>query len=206
MAPELMDANGKYTEKCDVFSFGIIFWEVMSRKKPFEDLKDMHPLAIQKKVSEGVRPNVNDIMKFANSHLVKQSIEECWDEDPELRPRMKEVICDINVDSKNDIGLRFDDIELVEMESKCNHVEHLIMILYFNNRSDEAAIVTSTKLVGELSPTKCVAAKIIQDVISKIDIEKHILDLGGELKGLCHKNIVTFYDPQITVFGDLQVA
>ncbi|KAH8311953.1 hypothetical protein KR044_008760, partial [Drosophila immigrans] len=46
MAPEVSQ-NGKYNEKIDIFSYGIIFWEVMSRKKPFYDLKDMHEFAIQ---------------------------------------------------------------------------------------------------------------------------------------------------------------
>ncbi|XP_034100289.1 tyrosine-protein kinase JAK2-like isoform X1 [Drosophila albomicans] len=176
MAPELLDADGKYTEKCDVFSFGIIFWEVMSRKKPFENLKDMHPFAIQKKIVEGVRPNVNDIMTFANSHLIKQSIEECWDQDPEMRPSMKEVICDINVNSKNDTSLCIDDIEMIEMIERGSYCD-----------------VYKVRWRTE-SHSKCVAAKVIQDVISNIDIEKHILDLSGHLKCLCHKNILTFYD------------
>ncbi|KAH8310733.1 hypothetical protein KR044_002798, partial [Drosophila immigrans] len=51
MAPEVCD--GKYTEKCDVFSFGIIFWEVLSEKKPFDDFRDLHPFAIQNKINNG---------------------------------------------------------------------------------------------------------------------------------------------------------
>jgi len=27
--------GGNYLEKCDVYSFGLILWEVMSRKRPF---------------------------------------------------------------------------------------------------------------------------------------------------------------------------
>lgn len=27
-----------YTEKCDVFSWGVILWEVLSRQKPFSDI------------------------------------------------------------------------------------------------------------------------------------------------------------------------
>lgn len=29
--------GSSYTEKCDVFSWGIILWEVLSRRKPFEE-------------------------------------------------------------------------------------------------------------------------------------------------------------------------
>ena len=28
----------KYSEKCDVFSWGIILWEVLSRRKPFDEV------------------------------------------------------------------------------------------------------------------------------------------------------------------------
>jgi hypothetical protein len=31
-------SGSSYTEKCDVFSWGIILWEVLSRKKPFDDV------------------------------------------------------------------------------------------------------------------------------------------------------------------------
>ena len=30
--------GSQYSEKCDVFSWGIILWEVISRRKPFDDL------------------------------------------------------------------------------------------------------------------------------------------------------------------------
>lgn len=31
-------AGSNYTEKCDVFSWGVILWEVLSRQKPFSDI------------------------------------------------------------------------------------------------------------------------------------------------------------------------
>ena len=36
MAPEVFETSS-YTEKCDVFSWGIILWEVLSRRKPFDE-------------------------------------------------------------------------------------------------------------------------------------------------------------------------
>lgn len=37
MAPEVFEGN-KYSEKCDVFSWGIVLWECLSRKKPFDEI------------------------------------------------------------------------------------------------------------------------------------------------------------------------
>lgn len=37
MAPEVFEGN-RYSEKCDVFSWGIILWECFSRKKPFDEI------------------------------------------------------------------------------------------------------------------------------------------------------------------------
>ncbi|XP_060648083.1 uncharacterized protein LOC132785819 isoform X1 [Drosophila nasuta] len=93
MAPEVCNLNGKYKEKCDVFSFGIIFWEVMSRKKPFYEMlsEDMHVLAIQNKIIDGSRPNIEDAMIFEDSDCVRPIIEKCWDRVPENRPTMQEI-------------------------------------------------------------------------------------------------------------------
>ena len=31
-------AGSNYSEKCDVFSWGIILWEVITRRKPFDEI------------------------------------------------------------------------------------------------------------------------------------------------------------------------
>ncbi|WAR07726.1 M3K7-like protein [Mya arenaria] len=37
MAPEVFEGSN-YSEKCDVFSWGIILWEVLTRRKPFDEI------------------------------------------------------------------------------------------------------------------------------------------------------------------------
>lgn len=41
MAPEVFEGS-TYTEKCDVYSWGIILWEVLSREQPFKRLNDTY--------------------------------------------------------------------------------------------------------------------------------------------------------------------
>lgn len=48
----------EYSEKCDVFSWGIIFWEVLTRRKPFDDISKARgtAFAIMWAVQKGERP------------------------------------------------------------------------------------------------------------------------------------------------------
>ncbi|SCL97731.1 tyrosine kinase-like protein, putative [Plasmodium chabaudi chabaudi] len=54
-APEILRGEG-YTKKADIYSFGVILWELLHRKIPFNDLK--HPLDIIAQVG------------YSNKHLI----------------------------------------------------------------------------------------------------------------------------------------
>ncbi|XP_060649977.1 mitogen-activated protein kinase kinase kinase 7-like [Drosophila nasuta] len=112
MAPEVCTADGKYTEKCDVFSYGITFWEVFAQKKPFDELKkqNMHPVAIQNKINNGARPNINDMQIWQYSNRIKTIIEKCWDRDPNNRPTMKRLVAFLGIDLRLYTPINFKDI------------------------------------------------------------------------------------------------
>ncbi|XP_034475228.1 mitogen-activated protein kinase kinase kinase 7-like [Drosophila innubila] len=97
MAPEVA-ISGYYDTKCDVYSFGIIFWEVMTRKKPFSHLGKIPPLTLQNKVSLGDRPDLKDIKDFKNSNHIRPIIKNCWDQDPKKRPTMKGLAFTLGID------------------------------------------------------------------------------------------------------------
>ena len=37
MAPEVFEGK-QYSDRCDVYSWGIVLWEVLSRRRPFQDV------------------------------------------------------------------------------------------------------------------------------------------------------------------------
>lgn len=79
----------KYTEKCDVYSFALILWEVMSGKKPFADqIKEVIAIAYQTSV-KNLRPNLDDLQFCVNKEIMKDLIEQGWDKKPYMRPSMK---------------------------------------------------------------------------------------------------------------------
>ncbi|XP_060649455.1 mitogen-activated protein kinase kinase kinase 7-like isoform X2 [Drosophila nasuta] len=85
MAPEVGERK-RYTQMCDVYSFGIVFWEVLARKKPFY---------------EGERPEMSDIEEHEDTNNLKPIIKMCWQQEPEDRLTMKRVIYLIQNYKKN---------------------------------------------------------------------------------------------------------
>ncbi|TYJ47596.1 hypothetical protein E1A91_A01G001800v1 [Gossypium mustelinum] len=85
MAPEVIE-HKPYDHKADVFSFGIMLWELLTGKLPYEYLTPLQ--AAVGVVQKGLRPT---IPKNYNPKLT-QLLERCWQQDPTLRPDFSEII------------------------------------------------------------------------------------------------------------------
>lgn len=85
MAPEVFEGSS-YTEKCDVFSWGIVLWEMLSREQPFKNIENM--FSIMWHVHKGNRPPLLEGCPKPIETLMTR----CWDRKPENRPSMEDVI------------------------------------------------------------------------------------------------------------------
>uniref|UniRef100_A0A7N6BNQ7 Mitogen-activated protein kinase kinase kinase 7 n=1 Tax=Anabas testudineus TaxID=64144 RepID=A0A7N6BNQ7_ANATE len=85
MAPEVFEGSN-YSEKCDVFSWGIILWEVITRKKPFDEIGGS-AFCIMWAVHRGTRPPlIRDLPEPIETLMTR-----CWDKKPSQRPSMEQV-------------------------------------------------------------------------------------------------------------------
>eukprot|EP01103_Thecamoeba_quadrilineata_P014173 TRINITY_DN414_c0_g1_i2.p1 TRINITY_DN414_c0_g1~~TRINITY_DN414_c0_g1_i2.p1 ORF type:complete len:626 (+),score=95.19 TRINITY_DN414_c0_g1_i2:617-2494(+) len=99
-SPESYNPGQLFTTKSDVFSFGIILWELCHRKiygrykLPYEDNPNIRfdfQIIIQT-AKFGLRPRIDSECPQLLADLMKQ----CWDPDPNVRPSFKEIISLLN--------------------------------------------------------------------------------------------------------------
>lgn len=84
MAPEVAESR-PYNEKVDVYSYGMVLWEMTALKKPF-DRMDRDQFFAQV-VRDGARPPINKKWPKDWSNLMQT----CWDEDVKKRPSFSKV-------------------------------------------------------------------------------------------------------------------
>ncbi|KAI4389626.1 hypothetical protein MLD38_001832 [Melastoma candidum] len=85
MAPEVVE-HKPYNHKADVFSFGIVLWELLTTQLPYEDLTPLQ--AAVGVVHKGLRPTIPPGTHPEVDRLLKR----CWQRDASLRPEFSEIV------------------------------------------------------------------------------------------------------------------
>mmetsp|Transcript_27046 Transcript_27046/g.64980 ORF Transcript_27046/g.64980 Transcript_27046/m.64980 type:complete len:199 (+) Transcript_27046:1-597(+) len=85
MAPEVADSK-PYNQKADVYSFGIILWELVALKKPYDGMNREE--FYYRVVHGGERPVVNKKWPEDLTELMKS----CWDAEVVQRPNFSDVV------------------------------------------------------------------------------------------------------------------
>lgn len=103
-APELIRGE-PYNEKVDVFAFGVVLYEIMTRRRPYQ-LEPRQPSAVMRRVLAGERPSWP---RAANGDVVhapftptvfialRAMAEDCWLENPRRRPAMAKIAARLQI-------------------------------------------------------------------------------------------------------------
>ncbi|KFP92213.1 Receptor-interacting serine/threonine-protein kinase 2, partial [Apaloderma vittatum] len=86
LPPEILE-GGLPSQEGDIYSFGILCWETLSRRKPFEGQTTL--LEVLTVICSSLRPGLSE--KFIPSHLPERNrllrlIALCWHHEPDYRP------------------------------------------------------------------------------------------------------------------------
>ena len=98
MSPEALNSSSEtYDQRSDIYSFGIILWEIAAIAMPFEEyLEDprfcangiFKTMEIKQAIVEGLRPTIPPSTPQPFAQLITQ----CWQSDPELRTSTSNIL------------------------------------------------------------------------------------------------------------------
>ena len=126
-APEALrgSLSVPYSREIDVYSFGILFWEILTGKIPFQELKENPNTChkIEEMIIDGYRPSLdlpNDIPP-----CIIEIIKQCWNSKPSARPSLGKIISlltiilQVDISDENEIEKYLPSIESsFEMKQK----------------------------------------------------------------------------------------
>ena len=106
-APEALrgSLSVPYSREIDVYSFGILFWEILTGKIPFQELKeDPHACnEIEQRIIGGYRPSLRALPNDIPPCII-EIIEQCWNSKPSARPSLGKIISILTIILQVDIS------------------------------------------------------------------------------------------------------
>ena len=90
-APEAMKPSLiPYSKAIDVYSFGILFWEILTGKPAFQELKETRDNTEQM-IINGYTPSLDILPDDTHPNIIK-ILKDCWNSKVYERPTLKEII------------------------------------------------------------------------------------------------------------------
>lgn len=183
-----------YTYKCssksDVYSYGVILWEISSGKKPFESFRSKEAIVIH--IFKGHREKP---VEGTQSQYVKL-YEQCWDDDPDKRPEMRIVLDKLNhlnqfyatsLSIKNENPLnRLLEEAIAEQHLNFHNYNEFSGFENIDSKDLGSAYKTAWRNRGIKVTLKCFKN-------NNGDLDKQIIQLKNLQKINFHPNIIEFY-------------
>ncbi|CAI2183875.1 12665_t:CDS:2 [Funneliformis geosporum] len=110
IAPEVI-CGKRYTFKSDIYSIGMLMWEISSRQPPFINYEHNYYLAMN--IVNGMRPKIVSDTPIRYKNLMKN----CWDADSSKRPDIFALYKEIREIIKPFISNNLSQLEIIDLES-----------------------------------------------------------------------------------------
>lgn len=190
MAPELFQNNVSYDSKIDVYSYGILLWELVTEKRPYENMQ-------LKKITENVNKNKRPDIPNNVSQQLKDLITSCWDSNPNKRPTFDQIVQKF----KNE-DLTFDGTDINEFKKYIKETENCfekdLNTLLNENNVSKKEVCAKKLLKNKISIDKEDAIKIAQFLpTDSKKLNKYIVILACKNGAADYVLINSKYNPHI---------
>ncbi|RHZ87166.1 hypothetical protein Glove_40g101 [Diversispora epigaea] len=171
IAPEVLSGDEEYTKAADVYSFGIIAYEIVTGFPPYPDIPHDKDLAM--KICNGLRPKI----PFHIPKLITRMIMRCWDARVTYRPTFKELY--------DELRKNFNDYYKYLEDRKNKDSEIVIQIKKaeeFSENQESTNSTTTTPLNYQTHPQAIYTSRLLN--FSKLPKPKNEENFERELEEL----------------------
>jgi serine/threonine protein kinase len=154
IAPEIFKGNA-FSKESDIYSFGMIMWELTTGCKPFANVE--HDVNLIYEIIDGKRPEITSDTPECFANLMKK----CWDSNPSKRPTINEIFSSVDNWYKliNESYFKWDALtkEFYQAEKKrLELIQSKILGPEFSKNLHPKAIYTSRALSSLISKSSTI--------------------------------------------------
>lgn len=125
MAPEVINSN-EYSDKTDVYSFGIMMFEIISDSFPYPFLQSgrvpLHTF-YQRVGKEGLRPEIRNDLPIKEP--MKKLMKKCWADDPNDRPSFENIFNKLAFnDNREENDFYLNDVDVEKVKNYAENVKN----------------------------------------------------------------------------------
>ena len=99
MAPEMIQGQGAYSFSADVYSFGILLWQVATLSKPFQQVQSKDQMK-QLVLVKHERPSLRAVMACDE---LRDLLQACWHPQPDARPTFATIAKNLEMIHRNSL-------------------------------------------------------------------------------------------------------
>ncbi|PKY19255.1 kinase-like protein [Rhizophagus irregularis] len=172
IAPEIFMGSA-FSKESDIYSLGMIMWELTTGCKPFANVE--HDIDLIIKIIDGLRPEITEDTPECYANLMRS----CWNPDPTKRPSISviESICREWYYQFNDVD-QFDQAELKRKKL----IDSKKLGPKFSEKSHPKAIYTSRLLSSYISKCSSMFSKCSSINFSSNDYNSNELEFDIDIK------------------------
>lgn len=169
MAPEILMREPS-TKAMDVYSFAMVVYEIITLKKPFDDMKNPNIIQVLQRVTQGNMPSFDDSTPESYRNLIQN----CWAEKPEDRPTFDQIVRSLRTDP----GFIIDGVNKEEYLDYIRFLDHYSIII--DRRKSTINIAGSASFEEVQFLRQQLAMKSTENAVLKEEIEKVKKELADE--------------------------
>lgn len=186
-APEVLEGKS-YNGKADVYSFGIIMYELLTMMAPYPELGQKQ-ITVEQFVSKVISENYRPQFKAPIKNSLKKLIEKCWSKDPDERPTFDQLFKKLSYNIDDSLFIIYDDKESKDDNNYYLDEIDVEKVMQYADSIDRLNLSVDEKIAAKLDGLKKEIGSQINEQLKEDNgkLRQKVIELEKVIAGMYEK-------------------